>query len=686
MVMTLNMPAMKAYLARKDHRSLATQPGVVLALGDQNRPAALGYCDTPRLFDFFYPLISVYGSAGAAAAHQAKIDLDPTFWPSAPAIRTHLRPDITTLERTPHGLQVTCRYSLPTGELDWPLWMLSLGSAGSNVTGFDVTDLADLLPQLSSMTLGKPAEAPRAIAQSTPPANGPSGTAPAAASGLANLAGLITQSLPMLSTSAAEAPRAITQCTPPTNGPSGTSSAPTYASCVPSTATTAPYGPVLPYGNPYSAGSPYGSPTVGTCSDGPAPSSGAAAAPASATTPAATGYGVSSYSSPGCICAPATPYAPAASYAGTPVNGYAQPYSLPPGPAVSPVQYPAVPTVAATPYATAPSYGSAGFYGYAQPSYAPPGPTAAPVPCPVAPAESVTTGSPAATPIVSGVTIANVVAMTRSGLDEDLIITEIHQEGLAAPLQAENLIYLHQQGVSRNVIAALQGESVVGGRGAAANSYGTTPTPAVPRGKSSEPPILQPATSQSPRTSPRKSDRPTAASAQFAGASSQFYFAGPEGLTVQWDVTAPGRFDSEQLVAPARCNFPQGALYRLKLANIPGRPGVELFPSLEVGPAMPRTDAFLAHNAISVEFTDEDFDQVMTGKFVTKVIYLPDPEFQEMALAGVGTLVSTRLDPGVDPIVEADRRGAIMAIVRLGNKHKEKEAKNTERKKASSGE
>ncbi|MGO9114911.1 MAG: hypothetical protein ACLP9L_37340 [Thermoguttaceae bacterium] len=151
-------------------------------------------------------------------------------------------------------------------------------------------------------------------------------------------------------------------------------------------------------------------------------------------------------------------------------------------------------------------------------------------------------------------------------------------------------------------------------------------------------------------------------------ASSQIYFVAPEGLTVQWDVTAPGRFDSEQLVMPARYNFPQGALYRLKLANIPGRPGVELFPSLEVGPAMPRTEAFLAHNAIPVEFTDEDFDQVMTGNFVTKVIYLPDPEFQEMALAGVGTLVSTRLDPGVDPIVEADRRGAIMAIVRLGNK------------------
>jgi len=50
------------------------------------------------------------------------------------------------------------------------------------------------------------------------------------------------------------------------------------------------------------------------------------------------------------------------------------------------------------------------------------------------------------------------------------------------------------------------------------------------------------------------------------------------------------------------------------------------------------------------------------------VIYLPDPEFQELAVAGVETLVSTRLDPGVDPIVEADRRGAILAVVRIGNK------------------
>lgn len=153
-----------------------------------------------------------------------------------------------------------------------------------------------------------------------------------------------------------------------------------------------------------------------------------------------------------------------------------------------------------------------------------------------------------------------------------------------------------------------------------------------------------------------------------ASMTSQITFLGPDGTTFTWDVGAPGAFDSEPLVAPGRYNFPQGAIYRLKMSNVPGRPGVELYPTLEVAPVMPRTEAFLSHNAVPVQFSEEDFDQVLTGNFVTKVIYLPDPAFQELALAGVETLVSTRLDPGVDPIVEAQRRGAILAIVRLGNK------------------
>jgi hypothetical protein len=93
-----------------------------------------------------------------------------------------------------------------------------------------------------------------------------------------------------------------------------------------------------------------------------------------------------------------------------------------------------------------------------------------------------------------------------------------------------------------------------------------------------------------------------------------------------------------------------------------------LYPTLEVAHGNIRTAAYLAHNAIPVQFSSDDFQYVIGGNFVTKVIYLPDPEFQSDALAGVGVMSSNRLEPGLDPIVEADRRGAILAILRIGNK------------------
>jgi hypothetical protein len=158
---------------------------------------------------------------------------------------------------------------------------------------------------------------------------------------------------------------------------------------------------------------------------------------------------------------------------------------------------------------------------------------------------------------------------------------------------------------------------------------------------------------------------------RFANTKSQIYFLDPDGMNIGWQTgTGPNgerSYLSTQLVVPARYNFNQGYIYRLKLSSIPGRQGVSLYPTIEVAPTTPATDAYLAHNAIPIQFTAEDFDQVVDGgNFVTKVIYLPDPKYQELAVSGVETLVSTRLEPGVDPILEADKRGTILVIVRLG--------------------
>jgi hypothetical protein len=149
-------------------------------------------------------------------------------------------------------------------------------------------------------------------------------------------------------------------------------------------------------------------------------------------------------------------------------------------------------------------------------------------------------------------------------------------------------------------------------------------------------------------------------------------FASPAGMRISWfapgaGADGKGGYLATQLTTPGRYNFVQAAIYRLKLTNIPNRPGLELYPTLEVVPSNARTDTFLAHSAVPVAFTDEDFEQVTAGNFVVKVIYLPDPPFQDVATTGPDEVVSSRLEPGVDPIAEAKRRGCILLVVRLGN-------------------
>jgi hypothetical protein len=152
------------------------------------------------------------------------------------------------------------------------------------------------------------------------------------------------------------------------------------------------------------------------------------------------------------------------------------------------------------------------------------------------------------------------------------------------------------------------------------------------------------------------------------GALSQVRFADPPGMKVAWQVDAMGTFSADPLITPGNMNFGQGAIYRLKLTNIRGHEGVALFPTLEIAPATPRSEVFLDHGKIPVSFTEEDFAQARAGNLVTKVIYVPYAEHQGAAIAGTDTVVSTRLPAGADPIEEADAKGTILAIVRLGNK------------------
>ena len=154
----------------------------------------------------------------------------------------------------------------------------------------------------------------------------------------------------------------------------------------------------------------------------------------------------------------------------------------------------------------------------------------------------------------------------------------------------------------------------------------------------------------------------------------QIKFTRPNGMKVYWVGVGPdGRqtYSPYPLEVPGRYNFTQGATYRLKINNIEDRPLLELYPTLEVMVANAKTQDFLSHSAVPLSFTDDDFKQVAEGNYLVKVIYLPDPAYQDQAGTGIEEILSTRLDPGTDPVKEARSRGTVLLVIRMGNVEQE---------------
>jgi hypothetical protein len=147
-------------------------------------------------------------------------------------------------------------------------------------------------------------------------------------------------------------------------------------------------------------------------------------------------------------------------------------------------------------------------------------------------------------------------------------------------------------------------------------------------------------------------------------------FTSPAGMKVTWQLPNGGFNDEVTgLTAPKEYNFLQGQVYRLRLTQIlPNHPGKSFYPTLEVASGNPKTVQFLAHSCVPITFTNEDFDHAVAGNLVVKVVYLPDRDNQDfLSVAGAEEVNSTRLEPGVDPVAEAQRKGSVLAIIRLGN-------------------
>ncbi len=264
--------------------------------------------------------------------------------------------------------------------------------------------------------------------------------------------------------------------------------------------------------------------------------------------------------------------------------------------------------------------------------------------------------------------LADVIRLVEAGVHDNVIVRHLQQRRLESELSADDLIQLTKCGASTEVILAVQGMPVAP-KPPRLSSYSSGYKPDEPNRQAEIPNagpsgvVPYPFSGIGPRAAKASVEQPGPTDSKV-----QVLFSGPQGAKVRWDVTGLGRVDSEPLVCPGRHSFAAGTIHRLQFGSIEGKPPLKLGATLEIASPTPRAAQFLANNAVPVSLTDEDVDELLKGMMLSKVVYLPDPEYRELALHGVETLVSTRLEPGTDPIVEADRRGTILAILRADGK------------------
>jgi hypothetical protein len=139
----------------------------------------------------------------------------------------------------------------------------------------------------------------------------------------------------------------------------------------------------------------------------------------------------------------------------------------------------------------------------------------------------------------------------------------------------------------------------------------------------------------------------------------------PEGATISPAVN--GAF-AEPEVEPLKVGFLIGSVYRLRVTNIPLQEGLELYPTVEVidrlFPPLRQEHRF----PIPIEITQEDLELALSGRFVTRVIYVEDPESALPVAEDPEQQTFFEVGRGENPLEVADRLGRPMAILRLGGR------------------
>jgi len=154
LILALFPQNIKAYLSRRSGEpSLAEVPEVARPLAADPAPVKLLYVNTPEVFRTIYPIAQMALKAMCWQFERHGTQVDLAALPSAAAIGRHLRPTVMAVTRTPAGIEIVRRQTLPANPAAAPLPMAAVLFARVAAPGPRITPRSHSINNLKQIGL-----------------------------------------------------------------------------------------------------------------------------------------------------------------------------------------------------------------------------------------------------------------------------------------------------------------------------------------------------------------------------------------------------------------------------------------------------------------------------------------------------------------------------------------------------
>lgn len=118
---------------------------------------------------------------------------------------------------------------------------------------------------------------------------------------------------------------------------------------------------------------------------------------------------------------------------------------------------------------------------------------------------------------------------------------------------------------------------------------------------------------------------------------------------------------------PLHAGLLVGGVYRFRVTSIPGFEGEELFPTIEVIDRTYPPHHLAVRHPIPINLEFDDLRDALSGRMVTRVIYLEDPTSAIPIDTTPQSGITLDVPPYQDPLHIADTLGKPVAIIRIGS-------------------